>query len=305
MFSAGGGSWRTANLVRQMMAPGDTHQLVFTDVLYEDADAYRFLVEGAAQVFGRSLSFKVPRADDFPDYRVAADVPLADYAGNPEWRAFLRDLRAAALSEIPELVWLVEGRDPWEVFRDKRFLGNSRVDPCSRMGKREPLDTWRLKNCDPADSAFYVGIGEEEKHRFERLQPRMAEDGWDYRSPLIGRTDSHLNPVLFIRAAGLEPPRLYLLGYVHNNCGGFCIKAGHAHYANRYRVQPERFAYDAMMEEKLRLFLGRDDIAMMTDRSGGEKRPLTLTEFGARMATAPQTDFFYDNDSGCGCMLEV
>ena len=90
MFSAGGGSWRTAMIVQSTLPAGDTHELLFTDVLYEDADAYRFLVEGAARVYGRELSFKVPAADDFPDYRVADDVPLEEYAGNPEWRAFLR-----------------------------------------------------------------------------------------------------------------------------------------------------------------------------------------------------------------------
>lgn len=45
MFSAGGGSFRAALLWRRQY-PSDNLRLVFTDTLYEDADAYRFLIEG-------------------------------------------------------------------------------------------------------------------------------------------------------------------------------------------------------------------------------------------------------------------
>ncbi|PUB13732.1 hypothetical protein, partial [Novosphingobium sp. GV079] len=132
MFSAGQGSFRAAMIDRRRH-PIAEFGLVFTDTLYEDADAYRFLIEGAAMVTGRRLNWTV-KAEDFPDYRVPEDVPIEEYRGNPEWRAFLADLRAHAIDAIPELIWLVEGRDPWEVFRDRRFLGNSGVaDPCSEV----------------------------------------------------------------------------------------------------------------------------------------------------------------------------
>lgn len=114
MFSAGQGSYRTAKIDRALHPEVDSG-LVFTDVLYEDADAYRFLIEGALDVYGRTATW-VPAAEDFPDYRVDESVPIEQYAGNPEWRAFLAQLRDRAAEAVPELVWLVEGRDPWEVF---------------------------------------------------------------------------------------------------------------------------------------------------------------------------------------------
>lgn len=308
--SGGAGSWLAARL--DMRAnPSAAHRFVFCDTLYEDADCYRFLIEGVANLLGRAIS--VPAADEFPDYRVAGDFDIATYAGNPEWRAYLAALRARMAMELPELIWLVEGRDPWEVFRDRRFLGNSRRDPCSDILKRKMLDAWRTANCDPAKDVFIVGIGPHEKHRFEGgrgkrgLRARMAETGWTYLAPLIGPIEGEIGPFLYMAQEGLERPRLYRRGYIHNNCGGFYIKAGHAHYHNRLTVDPDRYAYDAMMERKISEYVGQA-VSMMTDRSGGDKKPYSLLEMRERWQALPDgTDnmFLYEEgDSGCGCMVD-
>jgi hypothetical protein len=324
MFSAGQGSFRAAMIDRRRH-PDAEFGLVFTDTLYEDADAHRFLIEGAAQVIGRNLNWTV-RADDFPDYRAPEDTPIEEYCGNPEWRAFLADLRARTIDALPELVWLVEGRDPWEIFRDKRFVGNSGKDPCSLIAKRECLADWRSEHChrdgelfgDP--DVFLVGIGEHEKHRFYGdakgigIKRANAADGWLYEAPLI-EVEEALNAGAQLPAAVLDllflpldqigpaEPRLYGMGYMHNNCGGFCCKAGQAHWANRFRVQPERFAYDALMERKMRAFLGAD-VSMLTDRRGGTgKKPMSLDAFADRISAEPTREYEYaPGESGCGCM---
>lgn len=314
MFSAGQGSFRAA-LIDRARHPDAEFGLVFTDTLYEDADAYRFLIEGAAQVIGRRLNWTV-RAEDFPDYRVPDDVPIEEYRGNPEWRAFLADLRARTIDALPELVWLVEGRDPWEIFRDKRFIGNSGVDPCSLIAKRECVADWRAATCrregelfGPAD-VFLVGIGEHEAHRFygdsKSIGIRAANgaDGWIYEAPLLSEPARGEMSLFYapLDVIGPAEPRLYGKGYMHNNCGGFCCKAGQAHWANRFRVQPERFAYDAMMERKLRAFLGKD-VAMLTDRRNGEKNPMSLDTFAERLRAEPARAYEYQpGESGCGCM---
>lgn len=323
MFSGGEGSYRAAKIDHANYPDAD-YGLVFTDLLYEDADTYRFLIEAAADVLGRKLNWTVD-VDKAPDYRVAESVPIEEYRGNPLWRTWLSEIRERAAESLPELVWLVEGRDPWEIFRDGRFLGNSLVDPCSRVGKREVADAWRMGNCfrsgelfGEAD-AFAVGIGLHEQHRFDDRQggglgPRMAADGWHYHAPLIdaeqavnaGGTE-HLS-LLFspVEQLGVRGQRMYLQGYKHGNCGGFCIKAGQAHYANRFRVQPERYAYDAMMERKFGAFIGKP-VSMLTDRKGGKgKKPLTLDAFAARLRAKPHKKFEYQpGESGCGCMTEA
>jgi hypothetical protein len=302
------GSWLAANLAMETH-PQAEHHFSFTDVLYEDADCYRFLLEGVCYLLGREMSW-VPAADEFPDYRVPDDTPIEDYHGNPEWRAFLANLRTLAAVHLPELHWLVEGRDPWEVFRDVRFLGNSSVDPCSKHLKRQLRDKWLRANFDPSETLVVVGIGFDERHRFDNGEgggfgPRRAADGWHAAAPLVDSLHGDMGPLHFVRKAGLLVPRLYPLGYSHNNCGGYCCKAGHEHFRNRRNVQPERFAYDRMMERKIIAHLGAD-VSMLTDRSGdGEKKPLTLDELDSRLAADPQLTFeWVTGSSGCGCMID-
>jgi hypothetical protein len=300
--SGGAGSWLAAKL--DMAAhPGERHHFLFADTLYEDADCYRFLIEGVGYLIGRDVSNFLPRADDFPDYRVSADVDIATYAGNPEWRAFLAQLRADVTEAMPELTWLAEGRDPWEVFRDRRFLGNSRIDPCSKSLKRMVLDAWREANANPDDDTFVVGIGTHESHRYDRLATRMADDGWRYEAPLIGTMEGEIGAFVYLSKAGIDRPRLYRKGYIHNNCGGYCIKAGHAHYQNRFLVDRDRYDYDAMMERKLATYIGKP-VTMMTDRSGDNiKKPLSLDDFADRMLSDPQMPLipYEPGTSGCGC----
>ena len=314
MFSAGQGSFR-ASMIARKRNPESELYLLFNDTLYEDADAYRFLIEGAAMVYGRRLNWTV-KAEDFPDYRVADDVPIEEYRGNPEWRAFLSDLRLRAINAIPELIWLVEGRDPWEVFRDSRFLGNTTVDPCSLILKREITDNWKMGHCwrtgelfaDP--DVFIYGIGDHERHRFDDgegggLRPRFEREGWIAEAPLLTEPRDGEYSLFYapLDNLGIETPRLYRSGYKHNNCGGFCCKAGQAHWANRFRVQPERYAYDAMMERKIAEHLG-SNVSMLRDRRGGETKPLTLVEFAERLQADPEVKFEYQpGDSGCACMV--
>ena len=303
--SGGAGSW-LATKVDMRAHPEAEHVFMFADTLYEDADCYRFLIEGLLHLLGRRVNW-LPRASDFPDYRVSESIPIEEYEGNPDWRAYLAGLRDQAAIAIPELTWLVEGRDPWEVFRDERFLGNSRVDPCSRIIKRQHLDKWRDAHFDSDTDVLCIGIGPHEAHRYHGLKARMDKAGWRYEAPLLGTFEGEVyrggDPLRYLDDAGIDRPRLYRLGYTHNNCGGFCIKAGIGHYQNRLREQPERFAYDAMMEGKLAAFLGRE-VSMLTDRSGdGAKKPMTLTRF--EEAYGRQTDFeFTPGDSGCGCMID-
>ncbi|XOK12658.1 hypothetical protein ACI6PO_06430 [Agrobacterium tumefaciens] len=307
-ISGGGGSWLAAK-VKMKARPDAEHKFVFTDVLYEDADAYRFLIEGVANLLDRRLNWSI-KAEDFPSYQADPETPIEAYRGNPEWRAFLSDLRDRATAAIPELIWLVDGRDPWEVYRDERFLGNNRIDPCSKFLKRLMFKRWRNSTCFKQTDVFIVGIGPDEKHRFDDgkgggIGPRMRGEGWRYEAPLIGTLEGEIGPFFYLDAAGIARPRLYRLGYMHNNCGGMCCKAGKAHWKNRLLVQPDRFAYDKMMEQKLIAYLGSDVSMMARVNASGEKEPLTLADFETIILSQPQASFqFLPGDSGCGCFLD-
>ena len=44
------------------------------------------------------------------------------------------------------------------------------------------------------------------------------------------------------QSAGLVVPRLYRLGFAHNNCGGECVKGGQAQWIRLLRIFPDRYA---------------------------------------------------------------
>lgn len=215
-----------------------------------------------------------------------------------------RFLDEAAFNVRAPLIKIAEGRNPWHVFFDERFLGNSRRDPCSKILKRQMADRWLQANCDPAATTVYVGIDWTEEHRYTGLRDRRAADGWRYEAPLceppyIDKADV----MAWLRREGIKPPRLYEMGFSHNNCGGFCIKAGQGHYANLLRSMPERYAKHEAMEQAIRAYLGKD-VSVMTDRRGdGKKKPLTLKDFRIRVESGAQVDAF--DIGGCGCFSDV
>ena len=93
-----------------------------------------------------------------------------------------RFLDEAAADVGGELIKVTEGRTPWEVFFDVRFLGNSRIDPCSRILKRELLRKWVEDNCDPTETVIYIGIDWTESHRFEKAKEPWSP--WVIAAPL-------------------------------------------------------------------------------------------------------------------------
>jgi len=77
---------------------------------------------------------------------------------------------------------LSDGRDIWQVFKDSRFLGNTRADPCSRILKRDLSRRWIEEHCDPATTVIYLGMDWTEIHRLDRA--RIAWHPWRVEGPL-------------------------------------------------------------------------------------------------------------------------
>lgn len=210
-----------------------------------------------------------------------------------------RYLPEAAANVGGELVRIEEGRDPWQVFFDRRFLGNTRVDPCSQVLKRDFMRRWLEQNCDPASTVVYLGFDWEEAHRAERAAPRW--EPWKVEAPLLDPPLVSKRELMDrLREEGIEPPRLYGLGFEHNNCGGFCIKAGQAQFRHLLLTMPDRYRYHERREQELRDYLDAD-VAILRDRQGGDLRPLTLREFRERLETQPS--LFDSTDGGaCSCV---
>jgi hypothetical protein len=205
---------------------------------------------------------------------------------------------AAANVGVP-LVKIADGRTPWEVMKKERMIGNSRIDPCSKILKRNLLNRWVADHCAPDETVVHVGLLWDEQFRLTKLQARTKP--WRYEAvmtekPWVSKDDMFR----LLKLEGIEPPRLYAMGFAHNNCGGFCVKAGQAHFANLLRVMPERYAFHEAKEEEMRTLVG--DHSIMKDPRNGKKVPLTLREFRLRIEAGKEYDLF--DLGGCGCAIE-
>ena len=268
----------------------DELELLFTDTLCEDQDAYRFLIASAANLYGI-----LPAIEAFPAWEDRA-----------AYKMFVVDLALRTVAIIPRLHWVIDGRDVWDIYEQERFLGNSRVDPCSKLLKRKSAAKWLDENADPTQTVILVGIDYEEIERYEGnpakkqkgIRQRWADDGWRVDAPLCERPFlSWLDVRSRLSTEGLWLPRLNQLGFAHNNCGGFCCKGGIGHWKKLLTVFPERYAYSERRENEIRETLG--DVSMLVDRRGGEKKPLTLTALKSR-----ELDDVEAADLGaCGCFF--
>ncbi|MGA4867516.1 hypothetical protein ACPB9J_33320 [Streptomyces lavendulocolor] len=208
--------------------------------------------------------------------------------------------QAAARLGVP-ITRVADGRDPWQVFEDKRWLGNTRIAQCSHALKQEPCRDWLATNTDPASTILYVGIDWTETDRLPGIVRGWAP--WTVDAPLTRPPYRDKRQLLAeARAAGLPVPRLYRLGFAHNNCGGACVKGGQAQWARLLDVFPERYARAEAFEERMRQKLGKD-VSILRDRTGGDTKPLTLAALRTRIEEQPeQLDLF--DEGGCGCFTD-
>lgn len=204
-----------------------------------------------------------------------------------------------------ERVWgvtitrLEDGRDPWQVFRDVKLIGNTLADPCSYHLKRKLLRKWINANCDPATTTVYIGIDWTEINRLERS--RKYWKPYTVAGPLTEESISKSDMLREVKADGIEPPRLYGLGFQHNNCGGMCIKAGQGQWALLFKTMPGRYAYHEAKELETRAHIGKD-VSILRDRRGGKTLPLTLKRFREEFlepTATRQPDLF--ELGGCAC----
>lgn len=292
-ISGGVGSWSATR--RDIERRGrDNLTLLFTDTLCEDQDAYRFLIAGAAILLGIDLPPGArPAITDFPAWE-----------DREPYKAFVMGLRESTKVLLPGLVWLADGRDPWDIYEHERFLGNSRIDPCSKILKRQISYRWLRGHCDPSVTTIIVGIDYEEIERFDDgrgggIQPRAKAQGWRVEAPLCDPPYlSWADRQRAIREHGLWLPRLNALGFAHNNCGGFCCKGGQGHWKLMLRVFPERYAYCEWREQQIIAKLG--NVSMLTDRRGGDgKKPLTLETLRQRELRPDEAAEM----GACGCFF--
>lgn len=302
MFSGGLGSWATARRVKDKFGTDDLY-LVFADTkgnndsihAGEDASTYDFITAAAADIGGELVWLNEGR-DIWQVFNDEGRI------GSP-----LVSNCSRALKQQPSRRWLEENCDPSDtiIYMGIDITELHRLGPIqSAYAHYKSRKCTRPKACTPAKPC-------PDDNMCRSCWPCRDRYPCEYRLPVPWKVEAPLTkrPLLskeMIRQqcieSGLEIPRLYTAGYPHNNCGGFCVKAGHAQFKHLLEENPERYAYHEQKEEEFRTSKDKD-VAILRDRTGGKSVPLTLKTFRERVEQEKMEidplDF-----GGCGCFID-
>lgn len=198
-----------------------------------------------------------------------------------------------------EIITLRDSRTPWDVFIDKRYIGNTRTAHCSAELKTKPVFAWLAENAEPGDP-LVLGMDWEEIDRIDR-----AREIWAPRpvvSLLIEHKVYRQQYSEILARHGITPPRLYVQGFAHNNCGGFCVKAGLGQFARLLASNPERYKYHELEMERAMQAIGPTARPFLRKESKGQTEYLTLKQFREHRENGGQVDLF--SAEGCGCFTD-
>ena len=188
-----------------------------------------------------------------------------------------------------ELVKVSAGFTFDEMCEKHHAIPNDRMPFCSRELKVLPAKKWIAEH--PEIDTLVFGLDWTETHRLpkvEKLWPDHKVVAPMMDAPYLMKASM----VQEIGNDGLKPPALYGLGLSHNNCGGGCVRNGHASWKLLRMMYPARFEEWADREERL----GRG-FTFSRDRRGGESKPISLRDLV--ITETPPFDF-----GGCGCFVD-
>jgi len=193
-------------------------------VMFSSGAASAIAAERVLKQYSATLLFTDTRFEDADNYRFANEV----------YQYFLKQGYEADLEMVKD------GRTPLELFKDEGILGNDRVPVCSRKLKGDQTIKWLKKQGRPL--TLYFGFDFKELHRAKRVTERYAKLDVGCEYPLCKPPYSPPDKQLYIRQEwGIEPPRMYRLGFKHANCGGRCVRGKVNHWRQLLRVWPDRY----------------------------------------------------------------
>lgn len=251
-FSGGKSSFTVADWVKQKY-PDDNIVLYFTDTKWEDEDLYRFIHEATEKL----------------------DLPLLIHA---------------------------DGLNPVELMFEKKLVFNSRIGDCSKVLKMKVARQFLKKGIEPnlvewhnkdalkdedfvTDATLYFGIGWEEAHREGPIRAN-----WKPFKVVMPLIDEVIDNNEVLKRYGIKQPRLYDMGFAHNNCKGRCVKAGQGHYRNLKEKMPGEFKKLMEQEHHLKVCV---DAYRYIKRLSDEEIDEEYREFLYRQLDDAYRDYFY------------
>ena len=201
-----------------------------------------------------------------------------------------------------KLIRVADGRTPFEVFTERKWLGNSRLAHCSQDLKIAPCRKWVAENATN-ETVIVVGIDWSEMHRVNAITAGYAP--LEVYAPLCEKPLLSVKDMLkLIAATGLELPLSYAQGFPHANCmQQGCVKGGRAYWQHFLRVRPDKYKETEQAEQNLRKAIGKD-VTMLKYNIANITKYQTLRDFRKQLEKAP--DMFNNNGDwgGCGCFVD-
>lgn len=168
-----------------------------------------------------------------------------------------------------------DGRTPEQIFYDEKILGSNLIPICSKILKAKRLE----KFIQTGDIVIF-GIGVFENHRAKRIRNRL-ENKYKIKTifPLIDNYISNKDIDNFLKQSKIKQPRLYNLGFKHNNCSGGCVRAGKKQWDLLYKTLPVVYKNRERIEIEFSKYFNRNvtflkDISLKEYRKILEKRSL-------------------------------
>jgi len=194
----------------------------------------------------------------------------------------------------------------WDLFKKQKFIANSRNDLCSRYLKRDLMNKewlpkeygWEENGRKYLACEVHVGIDYSESHRLDRIQDIMYPKV--YRSLLVEK--GLIVPKDFSEKFGIRKPRLYTLGFSHNNCSGFCVKAGLGQFKLLYEKLPEVYAKNEAREQEV-IALGGLPFLKKTIKK--KVRYLSMKEYREEFLETRKAEEDTWDIGGCACALPM
>ena len=179
-------------------------------------------------------------------------------------------------------------------------IENSFAAPCSHELKQKPFLRY-LKGL-PKPLTVHLGLSWDEEHRMGK--PKEIYEGVEGVTvdfPLLWKPIPYLSYTKTIQDWGIKAPRLYELGFPHNNCGGRCVRQGIREWIRLKKTMPKRFREVSDWEQAQRAKGGpRTNRSILKDRQGGTATELTLEALEDREDT-DQIEMFPGDNFGCFC----
>ncbi|WP_126595403.1 hypothetical protein [Dictyobacter aurantiacus] len=182
------------------------------------------------------------------------------------------------------LYWYTDGRTPLEVAAQKKLIPCNMAAPCSYELKVKPFR--QFIQAMPSLPVVYIGLDRWEKRRLVSVQQSYAQAipaaVVDY--PLLWEP-AEMRPLVDVcrQDWGIEPPRLYALGFSHNNCGGRCVRQGIREWVRLGTHFPERYQACEDWEQEQRAQGGaRAKRSFCAVQRNGTKQALPLADIRTR-----------------------